>query len=205
MKKIRKIIPLLCILGLSAYSQDIHSPFTGVVSIGTGISTVFDFQSGNNGASIPLEIGIEALKYVTSKSNIQIGFSFSTRGSRYYEKIDNGGIVSKSWYRLSLRYLDLKVSYNREIGTLKGMDTYFFVGLNNSYLLQQPTYSDLFEFEVSDFRDYNISGFIGARIMTSRRSSISCKINQSIISVLDKSYSIVLPIELLISFSFRLL
>jgi len=195
---------LWCVLGLSVYSQDIHSPFIGVASIGTGISTIFDFQSDNNGASIPLEIGIEALKYVSTKSYFQIGFSFSSRGSRYYEKINNGGIVSKSWYRLTLRYLDLKVSYNRYIGSLKSMDSYFLAGLNNSYLLQQPPYSDLLEFEVSDFREYNLSAFLGVRVMTSTKSSISCKINQSLISVLDKSYKIVLPIEVLFSFSYRL-
>lgn len=171
-----------------ALSQNQYTPFKGAVQLGTGLSTIIDFNPENIGILIPYQIGIGTFKYVSSSEYLAFGFTVTKRGTHYLEKIEYQGGTSRTWYRLTLHYLDVPVSFHSSISWFKKHNSFFFVGLNNSVLLKYPVHRNVLHVDDEFFRVYNISIFAGISIQKHKNFRWSFKLNQSILSILKPEF-----------------
>ncbi len=211
-----KVIFILLLLAVhnNGLAQNQYTPFKGAVHLGTGVSTIIDFNFDNSGFAIPFQLGIETFKFVNSRKYVAFGFSVTKRGTRYYEKEEYQNYTTKSWNRLTLLYLDLPLSYHSSVSWFSKHYAFLIFGLNNSFLLKYPTYNSALEVDDEYYRRYNISLFTGLSMQKHRNFRWSLVLNQSILSILKPEYKDeiqainedygvrVFPIEIIVSCAF---
>jgi len=216
------LIPFFLAIPFFALAQNQYAPFKGSVHLGTGIGTIIDFNLDNAGFLFPIQIGVEAMKYLSPTEYLTFGFTVANRGTRYRERIESQTYRdrmmfthrSTTWYVLKLLYLDVPISYHISISWFNKYDSFFLTGLNNSWLLRPPIYNGALRVDDEFFRNYNMSLFAGISIQKHRNFRWSCKLNQSILSILkpefkkeikeiDEKYSArIFPVELIITCAF---
>ncbi len=173
--------------GIEIRAQNQYSPFTGALHIGTGICSVVDFKKDNNGISYSYQFGRESFKFINNQDFLAIGIRFTKRGTRYIEKTYTASTTTTAVENLNLHYFDIPISFHTEVNLLRRYKTYFFVGLNNSFLYKKPIYS-LFNLDPDFYRDYNISAFSGITLKMHKRFKYRICLNQSLISVIKNGH-----------------
>ena len=206
-------IPVLAIsifCGVNVNAQNQFTPFMGTLNFGAGVCSVVDFNNDNNGLSEAYQIGIGVRKYINNQSFLSFRFNVSKRGTRFVTKTYTPTSVTTSTDRLSMHFLDLSLSFHREVNLHIGYGTNIFLGINNSILTRQPIYS-LYNLNTDYYRGYNISGFTGLAFQRNSNLLYCLTVNQSFLSIIEREYydaileldsSIsprILPVEILIS------
>ncbi|MEX0986086.1 MAG: hypothetical protein WD052_01325 [Bacteroidales bacterium] len=164
-------------------SQSKHHSFNGGVEIGSGICTVIDFYSYNNGPAIPMHFGIFTYRYLKNEDYFELDLMLSKRGDHYEYKLNN----YIEGHGLTLFYFDFRTSYNKRILLTKKYNSYVSFGIANAILALDPTNFSGSEFEDIWFRNYNLSGYTGLRLHR-RNFRWSLIYNLSLISIIKPKY-----------------
>lgn len=198
------ILLLLTAHTISAQNQ--YSPFVGGFEVGTGYSTIIDFNRENN-IKVNRDLTMEQLFYLSPFIPYQFGF-VTAKYLNHYKYLELGLLFRKTsvgWIQLhyggwgipgiNLYSFDLPVKYYFPTKTLRyAADTYF--GIVPSWLVHPDVYSgDSYDgIEEEYFRDSYVSLCTG---ITRERGNVRVKMHASmaITSVVTNRYRKDIPRE----------
>lgn len=186
-KQIIFLISILCLFEFRMDAQNQYSPFIGSVNLGAGVCSVVDFNKDNNGLSETYQIGIGVSRYINNRSLLSFGFNVTKRGTRYVTKTYTPTTVTTSTDRLSLHFLDVALTFHREINLPIKYESNVFLGINNSILIREPIYS-LYNLNTNYYRGYNASIYVGTEFHKNPNLAYSLRINQSLLSIIEREY-----------------
>lgn len=112
--------------------------------MGSGVSSIIDFQPESEGIRIPMQIGLHSQKTLNPNSFIDIGLSYATKGMRKFriEEISNGlGTIYKGdAYEITIHSIELSIKYYKSLNLLTANEVLYYFGLTCAYLPVNPTF-----------------------------------------------------------------
>lgn len=215
------MIGALLILGTARYfcqGQNPHDPFIGILHLGTGVSSIYDFNwDYPNGADIPFQLGLKTIKYVSKKQHLEFGVLLSKRGASYRKVTQYSSVRSgREWYPIRLFYIDIPVSFHFTNDLFKYGRSMYLIGLSPGYLAVPASSNSISELHSEYVRSFFISAFFGVSYKMKSPIRWTLILNQSLTSVIRPEYREefedgqdvfgrnIVPVELMLSFGYIL-
>lgn len=192
MNRIFFILSVLHLSALFCYSQNKYDQFSGSLNIGTGYSTLIDFNHNSKGYIVPFQFGVRTQKFITGENYLEFGILFSNKGIDYIMfYYDNDGTrIGEDHYNLSLKCFEISTRYFRKCENMEKIDLNFYYGLNLAVIPVVPEVHPgrTIDVPASYFRKFCPTANSGYSVMVHRNIRLDLGLNIFLLPVIKKEY-----------------
>jgi hypothetical protein len=190
-----KKITILLVLSLSSifcYSQNRYDQFTGSINLGTGYSTLIDFNRNSKGYIVPFQFGVRTQKFIARENYLEFGILYSNKGIHWVKWIylKNGTLIGEEHYDLSLRCFEISTRYFKKCQFIEKIDLNYYYGLNLAIMPIAPEIQlgKTIDIQASYFRKYCPTINSGYSLMIHKNLRIDLGLNFFLLPLLKKEF-----------------
>ncbi|MDF1572793.1 MAG: hypothetical protein P1P82_14385 [Bacteroidales bacterium] len=184
------IVFCMLLAGVSSSAQSYYYPFTGSITVGSGISTTIDFNEAKNGNILCYQLGLTSIKKLNRQVSFETGIVFSHRGSSYNYTEKNPGSLITYGYNINIYSIDIPIAIYRNNNSKIKPESFFYFAFRPSIIPFKPKIFTNYSVSINDnyFRDYNLIGSLGYGFKFTSLIITKFTINSSLLSIIKKDY-----------------